>query len=157
MDPTLADYMLAIINASSTLGRIVPGLLADKFGRLNIFGLAGLATGICVFCLNSATSTAGITVYSIVFGFISETIISGASAAFSDCPKDARDTSTYLGMGMSIGALGALVGPPVNGALVNIYGGFFEVSMFSGSISLVGGMVSLASKATTPEGLLGRV
>jgi hypothetical protein len=39
MDATLASYLLAIINAASTFGRVIPGVLADKFGRLNIVAL----------------------------------------------------------------------------------------------------------------------
>jgi MFS family permease len=91
MDPTLAGYMLPIINAASTFGRIIPGVLADKYERLNIFALGGLVTGIVIFCINSATTNAGLIVYSVVFGFASGTIISGSAAAFSLCPKDPRD------------------------------------------------------------------
>ena len=157
MSPTLAGYMLAIVNAASTFGRIIPGILADKFGRFNIFALGGVATGIVIFCLNSATTNAGLIVYSIFFGFASGTIISGVSAAVSVCPKDPRDIGTYLGMGMSISAIGVLVGPPVNGAFVATYGGFFQVSMFSGAMCIFGGVMALVTKAATPQGVLGRV
>ncbi|EFE35067.1 uncharacterized protein ARB_06023 [Trichophyton benhamiae CBS 112371] len=157
MDPTLAGYLLAITNASSTFGRVIPGVLADKYGRLNIFSLGGVTTGIVIFCMNSAATDAALIVYAVVFGFVSGTIISGASAAFSLCPKDPRDIGTYMGMGMSISSLGGLIGPPVNGAFVDRYGSFFEVSMFSGSMCLFGGLVALISKHFTTEGLLGIV
>jgi MFS family permease len=157
MDPTLAGYLLAIVNAASTFGRIIPGVLADKYGRLNIFTLGGIVTGIVIFCMNAATTNAALIVYSVVFGFVSGTIISGASATFSLCPKDPRDIGTYMGMGMSISALGGLIGPPVNGAFVNRYGGFFEVSMFSGAMCLFGGFVALVTKFATPQGILGRI
>ncbi|KAK0120176.1 hypothetical protein ONS95_011582 [Cadophora gregata] len=157
MGPTLASYLLAIINASSTFGRVIPGVLADKFGPLNIFTFAGLATGVVVLCLNQATTTAGLIIYSIAFGFTSGTIISGGSAAFTVCPKDARDIGTYMGMGMALAGLAALIGPPVNGALIARYGGFLEVSIFSGVMLLVGGLISLASKIFTPQGFMGRV
>ncbi|KAE9363169.1 monocarboxylate permease-like protein, partial [Stipitochalara longipes BDJ] len=127
MNQTLAGYLLAIINGASTFGRIIPGVLADKYGRLNIFALGGIATGTVVFCMNSATTNAALIAYSVVFGFVSGTIISGAAASFSLCPKDPRDFGTYMGMGMSICAVGLLIGPPINGAFVNRYGGFFEV------------------------------
>jgi len=157
MSPTLAGYLLAIINAASTFGRIIPGVLADKYGRLNVLALGGLGSGIIVFCMNSTETTAGLIVYSIFFGFASGTIVSGASAAFSLCPKDPRDIGTYVGMGMSISAFGALIGPPVNGAFVDRYGGFVQVSMFSGAMCLFGGCIALMTKATTPQGILGRI
>lgn len=157
MSPTLAGYLLAIINAASTFGRIIPGVLADKYGRLNVFALGGIVTGIVIFFLNSVTTNAALIIYSMVFGFVSGTIISGASAAISLCPKDARDIGTYMGMGMCLSAFGGLIGPPVNGALVERYGSFFEVSMFSGAMCLIGGLIVLATKTVTSQGLLGNV
>jgi MFS family permease len=80
MDPNLAGYKLAIINAASTFGRIIPGVLADKYARLNIFALGAFVTGIIVFCMSSATTNAALIVYSVAFGYWSGTSISGASA-----------------------------------------------------------------------------
>lgn len=157
VDSALASYLLAILNGASTFGRVIPGILADKYGRLNVFGLGGLATGVIVFCMNSATTTAGLVVYAVAIGFSSGTIISGASAAFSICTDDPRNLGTYLGMGMAVGSIAALIGPPVNGALVERYGEFLQVSIFSGVMCLAGGTLALASKAATKEGLWGKV
>lgn len=157
MSPTLAGYMCAILNAASTFGRIIPGVLADKYGRLNVFAAGGLVSGVIIFCMNSAKSDAAVIVYSVAFGFSSGAIISGASAAFTLCCKDPRDLGTYMGMGLSLSALGGLIGPPVNGAIINNYGGFFQASMFSGAVCLFGGLIALLTKLTTPQGLLGKV
>lgn len=157
MDAALASYLLAIVNAASTFGRIIPGVLADKFGRLNVFTIGGIATGIVVFCLNEAKSTAALIVYSIAVGFSSGTIISGGSAAFAICIKNPQDSGTYLGMGIGVSSIAALIGPPVNGALVDGYGGFLQMSIFSGVMCVIGGFVALAAKAVTPQGVLGRI
>ena len=156
MDATLASYLLAILNAASMFGRTIPGVLADKFGRLNILALGGITTGIVIFCLTKAETTAALVLYSVAFGFSSGTIISGGSAAFTVCPKDPRDIGTYLGMGLAVSSLAALIGPPVNGVLVDRYGGFFEVSIFSVVMCLAGGCTALVSKAATPQGILGK-
>lgn len=157
MSATLAGYLLAILNAASTFGRVIPGVLADKYGRLNIYALGGFANAIVIFCMSSTSSTAGLVVYTAVFGFVSGSIISGASAALSVCVDDPRDIGTYLGMGMAVSSLGALIGPPVNGVFVDKYGGFFEVSMFSGSACLVGSLIVVTAKLVTSEGLFGRI
>lgn len=157
MNATLAGYLLAIINAASTFGRVIPGVLADRYGQLNVFAFGGMATGITIFCLNSATTNAGLIVYCVIFGFVSGTIISGASAAFSICIADPRDVGTYMGMGMALSAIGGLIGPPVNGAFLNKYGGFLQVSMFSGTVCLFGGLIVLVTKTRTSQGVLGRV
>ncbi|KAJ4306807.1 hypothetical protein N0V88_000175 [Collariella sp. IMI 366227] len=157
MEPTLASYLLAILNASSTFGRIIPGILADRFGKVNVFGLGGILTGITVLCFNVPTSTAGLVIYSIGFGFTSGTIISGATAAITICTNDFRNLGTYMGMGMALASLSTIVGPPVNGVLLDRYGGFLQVSIFSGVFGLFGGIMALVTKITTPQGLFGRV
>ncbi|KAI8942348.1 hypothetical protein NX059_000424 [Plenodomus lindquistii] len=157
MSTTLAAYLLAIINGSSTFGRIIPGFLADKLGRQNMYAFAGIATGIMVFCINQPTTNTGIIVYAVFFGFTSGTIISAASAAISFCTADPRNIGTYMGMGMGVAAFAALVGPPINGALIHRYGGFAQASIFSGVMSVFGGCIALSSKLATPEGIFGKV
>ncbi|KAL2843598.1 major facilitator superfamily domain-containing protein [Aspergillus pseudodeflectus] len=156
-EPTLASYLVAIVNGASTFGRIIPGILADKFGRLNAFGIGGIATGIIICCMNEATSTAGLIVYSVIFGFWSGTIISGGSAAITLCVKRPQEFGTYLGSGIAMVGCAVLVGPPVSGVLVDKYGGFLELALFSGIICTFGGVVALGSKMATKEGLFGRI
>ncbi|KLJ12491.1 hypothetical protein EMPG_12484 [Blastomyces silverae] len=157
VDATLASYMVAIINGASAFGRIIPGILADKFGRLNVLAIGSLATGVIVSCMNEARSTTALIIFSVAFGFSSGTIVSGIAAAFSVCAKDHRDIGTYLGMGMAISSVAVLIGPPVNGALVDKYHGFFEASIFSGIMCLVGGFIVLGCKLTTAQGILGKI
>ncbi|OBT82421.1 hypothetical protein VE02_09382 [Pseudogymnoascus sp. 03VT05] len=125
MDPTIAGYLLAIVNASSTFGGIIPGVLADKYGRLNVFAIGGISTGIAIFCMNSAKTNSALIGYAVVFGFTSGTIISGLSACISLCAKVPREIGMYMGMGMSLNSIGGLIGPPVNGVFVHHYGGVF--------------------------------
>ncbi len=156
IDATFASYLLAIVNAASTFGRIIPGMLADKYGKLNMFAIGGLFTGIIGLCMTTATSTAGLVVYSIAFGFSSGTIISGASAAFSICTDDPRNLGTYMGMGMAMASAASLVGPPVDGVMLDKYHSYLQATIFSGVICVAGGTLAFATKATTKEGLFGR-
>jgi MFS family permease len=155
IDATLASYLLAIVNTTSTFGRIIPGVLADKYGRLNILALGGIMTGIVIFCLNKAETTAALVVYSVAFGFFFGDHNLWSFRSLCLCLKDPRDIGTYMGMGMAVSSLAALIGPPVNGVLVDRYGGFLQVSIFSGVKCLVGGCTVLVSKVTTPQGILG--
>ncbi|VBB77189.1 Putative MFS transporter [Podospora comata] len=157
MDKILASYLLAIVNGASTFGRILPGILADKYGKLNIYGFGSLSTGIVVLCLTKATDTAGLVVYAVFIGLTSGTIVSANSAAFSTCTTNPQNLGTYIGMGLAVGSIAILVGPPVNGVLLDKYGGYLEASLFSGIMCLAGGVVILATKLTTPEGLFGNV
>ncbi|KAH7129500.1 major facilitator superfamily domain-containing protein [Dactylonectria estremocensis] len=157
MNETLASYLLAIINGASTFGRVIPGILADKYGPFNMLSVAGLSNGIIIMCMNKAETTAALVVYSVIFGFTSGMIISGGAAAFATCPKDIHDLGSYMGMGMAVSALAALIGPPINGVLIDKYGGFLQVSIFSGVVCLVGGVVAVSSKLTSPKGIMARM
>ncbi|KGQ02011.1 hypothetical protein PAAG_11186 [Paracoccidioides lutzii Pb01] len=156
VDTNLASYLLAIVNSSSAFGQIIPGLLADKFGRLDVLGIGAISTGIVLCCLNVAKSTAALVMYSVVFGFTLGTIISEISAAFTMCSKDPRDVGTYMGMGMALSSLKASIGPPVNGALFDKYYRFLEVSIFSELMCLVGGCIVIATTVTTAQGIFGK-
>lgn len=157
MSTELASYMIAILNGASIFGRIIPGILADKFGRLNMLATAALSTGIILLCWTRVDSTAGLVVYAVMFGFCSGAIISGSSSAFAVCCKDPREIGTYMGMGIAVASISALIGPPVNGALLNKYQGFEQVSILSGVMCLAGGVFTFGSKAATPKGVLGNV
>lgn len=157
MDESTTGSLLAIANATSVFGRIVPGILADKFGKINTFAIGSILTGVAVFCMITAHTNAELMVYAACLGIVAGTTISGASAAFSTCPRDLRDVGTYIGMGMAIAGSGALVGPPVNGAIINTHGGYVAVCIFSGGMTVLGGVIAFVCKATTEEGLWGLV
>lgn len=67
MSAELASFLIAILNASSFFGRVVPGVLGDKFGRVNIFFFAGIVTAVMIFCFTAAKSNAQIIVSSSHF------------------------------------------------------------------------------------------
>lgn len=157
MNESLASYLVAMVNGASIPGRIIPGILGDKFGRFNLLFAAGLSTSILGFCWIKATSTAGIIVVSVAFGFVSGAIISGASIVLTQCTDDQKEVGAYMGQGIAVGSLSVLVALPATGALLRTYGGFEEISVFCGAMTMAGVLLTIGAKATTKEGVLGRV
>lgn len=156
MDSSLANYLVAILNTASFFGRVIPGVLGDKLGRINTLVAAGLSTGILCFCWPLAKTNASIIVISILLGFCSGAIASGASVAFTLCPDDPKNMGTYMGVGMALAAGAAIAGPPTSGALLDKYGGFDQVSWFAGVTTLFGAMIAIAAKSQSKMGLFGR-
>ena len=64
-------FQLAILNAGSTLGRILPVALADRVGVYNMLLPAILASAVLLFSLFAATDTAGVVSVAALFGFSS--------------------------------------------------------------------------------------
>ncbi|KAL4982250.1 major facilitator superfamily domain-containing protein [Aspergillus falconensis] len=143
MSPTLAFYLSAILNAASFPGRIVPAILSDRFGKLNAFAAAGIATGILTLCWQRVEGNAGIIVFAALFGFVSGAIVSGGTVALATCAKNPKDIGTYMGMGMAWTSLGSLIGPPVSGRLEDTDMGYKAVAIFAGTASLLGGLFVL--------------
>ncbi|TPX07967.1 uncharacterized protein E0L32_010298 [Thyridium curvatum] len=157
MNDSLAFYLVAMLNGASIPGRIVPGILADKFGRLNMLFGAGLSTSIIILCWSKLSGTAGIIIYTLAFGFCSGTIVSGGSVALSLVPKNQQEVGTYLGMGMAIAGVSALIGPPATGALLDRDHNIHNVAIFAGICCLGGTMLILWAKMFTEKGILGKV
>lgn len=67
----ISFYLVSVINGSSLFGRILPGLLADRYGHFNLCALAGLASGITSLCWTTAKSIPGLAVWCLVYGFTS--------------------------------------------------------------------------------------
>lgn len=68
---SFAFYLVSIVNAASLLGRILPGILADRYGHFNLCALAALLSGIIVLCWTAVRSIAGLVVWSLAYGFAS--------------------------------------------------------------------------------------
>ncbi|KAL3478821.1 major facilitator superfamily domain-containing protein [Aspergillus californicus] len=157
MSQTMAFYLSAILNAASFPGRIVPAILSDKFGKLNTFAIAGIATGILTLCWQSVKGNAGVIVFSAIYGFVSGAIISGGTIALASCAADAKNIGTYMGMGMAWVSFAALIGPPISGALEDTDDGFKAVAEFAGVVSLAGGFfVLLVVKRLAGQKILSR-
>lgn len=71
ISPDTAFYLLSGLNAASFFGRVIPGLLADKYGHFNLIIAAALLSGLVAFCWTKATTSAGLAILSLAYGFAS--------------------------------------------------------------------------------------
>jgi MFS family permease len=68
---TLAFYTASIVNGASFVGRIIPGFVADKYGKFNCCIVAMIFSGIVILCWTKVTSVAGLVIWSAAYGFSS--------------------------------------------------------------------------------------
>ncbi|KAJ2973369.1 hypothetical protein NQ176_g6650 [Zarea fungicola] len=129
----LGFYLLAMINAASTLGRVTPNFLADRYGPLNILFPAAAISSIMAFCLIAVDSTAGVIVLAILYGFFSGGFVSLPAVVVAFLTKDFSTLGTRLGMFFAIVSLGLLLGTPVGGAILSGAGSYHGVQAFCGA------------------------
>lgn len=101
----MAFYMISILNAASLFGHILPGILADWYGSLNMFNSAAALSFIIIFRWTKATSIAGIAVFSLAYGFFSSSVVSLMSACAIQRVEPAQNGAA-IGFAMSILSIG---------------------------------------------------
>lgn len=158
VDPKLAFYLVSILNGASFFGRILPGFLADFYGRFNLFFISSAASGILMlaFWLNAHT-TASIVAFAALYGFFSGAVISLQPAVIAQISPVER-IGVRLGMCYGPLSIANLIGTPIAGALFNNYGmSFMPMSVFSGVVVLVGAGFILIARFASDKRLIVKI
>ncbi|KAL2810157.1 putative MFS monocarboxylate transporter [Aspergillus granulosus] len=135
MSGDLAFYTLSILNGASFFGRVIPGLLADRFGRLRMLVCVYATNALVLLCWLRVDSAAGLLVWVAFFGFTSGAIISIYPASIAQVTPNPQQIGTYMGQANFVVSIAGLTGAPIAGALIRNYG-YDEAAIFAG-VSLV--------------------
>ncbi|KAF1948063.1 MFS general substrate transporter [Clathrospora elynae] len=147
----LAFYLLAIMNALSVFGRILPNIFADKIGPLNVVIPCCLISGILCISFIAVSSSAGIIVLMAFYGFFSGSFVSLPPTIIVHLSTDARHKiGTRLGQSFGIIAVGVLIGTPIGGAILD-HSGFDALWIFGGCL-LFGSTVVLVGARVAFKG-----
>jgi MFS family permease len=144
IDANLSFYILSLINAGSLFGRIIPGFIADKLGRLNVLVIVYAINSILLFGWIPVGSAAGVIVWTTVFGFASGAVISLYPASVAQITPNSQEIGTYMGQATGIVSIAGLTGPPIAGALIRNCG-WTATAIFAGvSMSVCTILASIA-------------
>ena len=144
----LASYLLAITNAGSLFGRLLPSYLADGYtGPMNMHISFSVAAALLAFCWIAIKNTPGLVVFSVLYGFFSGTFVSlGAPIVFS-LTKDPSTVGTRLGMLTGMCGIGLLVGNPIAGAILD-RGSWAGLQAWAGSLILAAAIMISWARCT---------
>ncbi|KAK4235916.1 MFS monocarboxylate transporter [Achaetomium macrosporum] len=115
-----ANNLLVILSATSTVGRIVPGVLGDRYGRFNTtigFTLFSVVLVLCIWI--AAPWRAGRIVFAALYGFGSGTFVSMVPTLVAQVCPDMGQLGLYLGAVYLVIAPSVLIAQPVGGALAS--------------------------------------
>lgn len=137
-----AFWLLAIMNASSTLGRLTSSWFCDHFGALNVHCFVTFVASILTLVLwTLAKSLNSAIAFVVVFGAFSGAVIGlpPASVAYilGPDPKAQAKLGQWTGMMYSCAAIFALTGPVIAGHLITEYSSFVTVQCWAGGCMFV--------------------
>ncbi|OJJ29864.1 hypothetical protein ASPWEDRAFT_73266 [Aspergillus wentii DTO 134E9] len=142
---TLAFYLLPIINAASTFGRLAPGYICLWTGPLNILPPCAFASGILVLCIMAVGSQAPLLAVCAVYGFFSGSLVSLMGPILVMLSPHHGVTGTRMGMCFTLLGVALLIGTPIAGSVLDSYGANM-VWVYSGVLTLSGGVVIGAAR-----------
>lgn len=131
IDPGLGFYLLAMLNAGSTFGRVGPNFIADHTGPLNMLTPAVTATAILAYVWLGVHNTAGIIVLAILYGLCSGGFVSLPPVVMVTMTKDIRDLGTRLGMVFAFTSVALLIGTPIGGAILSNSHEYLGLQLFT--------------------------
>lgn len=143
---SLSNYLIAILNAGSLVGRILGGALANRLGRFNTLAAASAACGILILCWLRIKSRGGMVVLSVLFGFCSGIVIGLFAATIAVTAPKPNVIGSYLGMAMGVLSLASLTGTPITGAMISTYGTYDAAIIFAGVSAVLGAVIIFVAR-----------
>ncbi|KAG9189696.1 hypothetical protein G6011_06564 [Alternaria panax] len=143
MSTSLAGYLLAVLNAASMFGRIIPGALADKVGKFNMQSLWCLVAAILVLALAlPASGNAAYITFAALYGFASGAFVSLLPAQIVHISK-VEQIGVRVGVMFACISFAGLVGNPIAGAIVDKNNGmYWGLNIFSGVMLMAGSSIA---------------
>ncbi|THU94695.1 MFS general substrate transporter [Dendrothele bispora CBS 962.96] len=127
----LSFYLVAIVNATTVPGRLIFGFLARRYGALNLTFAATSSSVAFILAWAFVVDAPTYITMSICYG-----VLSGAFLGIFLVPVtqmgDVHDTGRRTGIQMTVLSIGALIGPPISGAIQDQDNGFDMVGIYAG-------------------------
>ncbi|OCT51584.1 putative MFS monocarboxylate transporter [Cladophialophora carrionii] len=148
-----AFYLLAILNAGSFAGRILPALVAHRIGPAVVLSAGSVCLGILILGWIAIHDIAGITVWAVLVGFMAGITVAIPAAVVPLMSPTPSVVGARTGMAWAGAALAALIGGPIAGALVDTKtDNYTHGQAFGGAASLLGGLLLIYPAVTIARG-----
>ncbi|THV06303.1 MFS general substrate transporter [Dendrothele bispora CBS 962.96] len=159
LDPTFAFYTLVIMNASSFIGRLTPGVLSQyKVPVGNMFAISSGGCAVLIFGMIGIKTDAAFVIFGIIYGFFAGMFVALLGPILSLLTEDIKELGARMGVAYLFTAIGGLLGGPINGALLTGNLVWWRPAVFSGVVTTVATVFFCAmlvvlhlKKRTTPS------
>ncbi|KAH6887338.1 major facilitator superfamily domain-containing protein [Coprinopsis sp. MPI-PUGE-AT-0042] len=145
ISPDFSFYLVSIANASAATSRVLTGILADRYGAVNVIVPMTWSAAILTFAWPYAKSRGSLIVLAVLYGFSNSAFVSAFNMPLYTL-GEMGDIGRRVGTVMMFTAVGSLVGPPISGAIYKETGGFESVSYYAGTSIIVSTILMLWSR-----------
>ncbi|KAI0744531.1 MFS general substrate transporter [Earliella scabrosa] len=147
LSPLLAALPVTMLNFSAAIGRTLVGFVADRIGPINALWTVIMLSGLTQIFIWSFVSTyAGIMAFGILYGFVCGCFLSLSPAVSAQLYGSGR-LAGLSGLMLLFNLPGNSAGAPLGGAILSATGGnWLAVSLYSGSLQIVGAGVLLYAR-----------
>ncbi|PVH97936.1 MFS monocarboxylate transporter-like protein [Periconia macrospinosa] len=115
---SLALYTQVMAVGASFFGRLASGFVAHHIGSLVAWCLCAAVSGILVFSWMSITTIETFIAFSVLWGFLSASLVTLPASCFATICPDLSRLGTRMGMSWSVSSVASLIGPPIAGQLL---------------------------------------
>lgn len=142
----VASLLLAVTNAGSFFGRLVPNYLSDKMtGPMNIQVPFAFAAAVLALAWIGVKSTAGVIAFCLLYGFASGAFVSLGGPICFNLTSDLGTIGTRFGVLTAVCGVGLLVGNPIAGAILD-RGSWLGLQVWAGGLLLVSAVFQSAAR-----------
>lgn len=145
-----AGNLVILINGVGVLGRILPGIIADRYtGLINLAAPLCLGSVLLVYLWSQVRSAGGLYAFAAVAGLVSHAVLSLYPTIATTMAPDLSKTGTRAGMITSVVSVAVLTGPAISGALIQRAGGsYLYAQLFAGTTMLVSAFMIVCVRVT---------
>ncbi|KAF4953946.1 hypothetical protein FGADI_5595 [Fusarium gaditjirri] len=150
----LSPNILAILNSASTLGRCLPGIVADKLGRFNVMIICATLSTLSIFSLwLQARSNAVVVIcFAVAYGFFSGTAFSLTPVCVAQLCKT-EEYATRYGTAYGVVSFATLAGVPLSGLILGTSDGnhYNALVLFCGTAYAVSALLFIFAKGVSQD------
>ncbi|KAJ6590868.1 major facilitator superfamily domain-containing protein [Mycena sp. CBHHK59/15] len=144
LDPTFAFYALVIMNASSFLGRLVPGFLSHRWGVKPMITVALGCGAVLILGMIGIRGVASVVTFGVLYGFFAGNIVTLMGPLIAILTDDMSELGVRIGISFALSEPIATKvkivppGPPIDGLLLTRDFVWWRPALFSGVMAVVG-------------------
>lgn len=141
----VALYLVTAMNVGSVPGRILPALLAQHLGPLNMIIAASIALAACGLGFLGASTIVRVYAVAVFYGFFSGMFFAMQPTVFVRLTSDMTVVGTRFGMAFTVMSVALLFGSPISGALQGP-GGYDASWIWCGIAVFVGSLITSGAR-----------